>query len=115
MLYALTLTLFFKVKYFKCISKTVRTSAKVHKHNICRFQYLPSNIIIANVILLDLDILFEIVACKIKCSDLRTYESSVCVRCSLLRAPLSMREPVVKDAQQRAIVTTFAIAFDNGY
>ena len=115
MLYSLTLTWCSRSNISNVnISKMVRASAKVQKHKICRFQYLPSNDIIVNVILFDLDLLFQIVSCEIKFSDLLTYQSSVCVRCSLLRAPLSMLEPVVKDPHKQAIVTTSAIQFDNG-
>ena len=40
------------------ISKTVRAAAKIHE-TTCRFWYLPSNGLIAKIILHDLDILFQ--------------------------------------------------------
>ena len=105
------LTWFVMVKHFKYqYLENGESQRKCGQHNICRFQYLPSNGIIENLILFDLDI----AACEFKCSDLLTYQSSVCVRCSLLRAPLSMREPLVKNAHKQATVTTSLIAFENG-
>ena len=53
MLYSLTLTLFFNVEYFKCkYLENGESSRKSTKHDICRFQYLPSNGIIANSLIL---------------------------------------------------------------
>ena len=73
MLYTLTLTYYSRSNISNVnIWKTVKASTKVQMHNICRFQYLPWNGI-ANVILFDLDLLFQIVACEIKYSDLLTY------------------------------------------
>ena len=91
----------------------VRASAKVQQHKICRFQYLPSNRIIANIILIDLDLLFQIVACEIKYSDTYLLVIDMCA-VFIATAPLSMSEPVVNDAHKQAIVTTSANAFDNG-
>ena len=106
MLYSLTMTWFSRSNISNVnISKTVRASAKVQNMTFVDFN-------IANVILFDIDLLIQIGNAKLNV-DLLTYSSSVCSWCSLLRAPLSMREPVVKDAHKQAIVTTSAIAFDN--
>ena len=60
-LYSVTLTYFLKVKYLKCqYLENGESYRKTTRDDICRFQYLLSNCIIANVILFDLDLLFKV-------------------------------------------------------
>ena len=59
-LYSVTLTYLFKIRYFTChYLENSESQRKTVIDDICRFQYLLSNGIIANVILFDLNLLFQ--------------------------------------------------------
>ena len=59
-LHSVTVTYFFKVKYFKSqYVKNGESQRKTARDDICRFQYLLWNGIIANVILFHFDLLFQ--------------------------------------------------------
>ena len=61
MLYIITLTYIFQVTNFESVNilKTVRASKKLLTNDFYRGWYLPSNAIIANVVLRDLDLNFH--------------------------------------------------------
>ena len=64
---SMTLTYFFKVKYFNCqYLANGESQCKTARGDIYRLQRLPSNSIIANVVLFDLDLVFHVKYFKCK-------------------------------------------------
>ena len=111
MLYSLTLTWSSRSNISNVnISKTVRASAKVQSVTFVDFSICHR--------MASLRILYSLTLswwhAKLNVQIYVPNSSSVCARCSLLQAPLSMREPVVKDENKQAIVAISAIAYDNG-